>query len=361
MLVRSSLYQESLDKTNELARRCNQQEQALARADQRIAELEAQLANQSEAETDLDVMRLAVDGMAPLGSIRERIASMANNLLTQRDVILNSATLYDQSSANMRTLTEGLGNVSTEVSVTHQGISQLRGAAEEITQFVGIINNISEQTNLLALNAAIEAARAGEQGRGFAVVADEVRTLAKRASEASAEIAKLVSEIDRSTQAADESISTTFNNCETMLENATQTSDSLDKLIDFSRSMHETITRQAMASFMETVKLDHMAWKQDVYQRWLNHQGASGEAVDHHQGRLGHWFYQGDGTGRYQGLPSYTALEKPHAAVHQNGLQALDALAAGSLDNSIDALGQMEQASDQTISVLSRLGQEIGK
>lgn len=137
--------------------------------------------------------------------------------------------------------------------------------------------------------------------------------------------------------------------------------ESLDDLIDFSRSMYETITQEAMASFMETVKLDHMAWKQDVYQRWLSHQGPNGEVADHHQCRLGHWYYQGDGAANYRHLPSFTSLEQPHAAVHQGGLQALEALAAGSLDNSIDALGQMEQASDQTITLLSRLRQEIGQ
>ncbi|WP_230079469.1 methyl-accepting chemotaxis protein [Vibrio cholerae] len=108
------------------------------------------------------------------------------------EIALQTFNIAEQGKNHIESSLYLASEISETVLTTNQVIQRLSDQAKEISSMVNIIRSVAEQTNLLALNAAIEAARAGEAGRGFAVVADEVRSLASRTSSATDEISSVV-------------------------------------------------------------------------------------------------------------------------------------------------------------------------
>ncbi|WP_010225653.1 methyl-accepting chemotaxis protein [Pseudomonas donghuensis] len=130
------------------------------------------------------------------------VEEVARNAVSTSQAASASNELAEQSRRQVSDNLDGTQAMAREVQTSSAHLEQLAGQIRDIGQVLEVIRSVSEQTNLLALNAAIEAARAGEAGRGFAVVADEVRTLAYRTQQSTQEIEQMIGRVQHGTEAA---------------------------------------------------------------------------------------------------------------------------------------------------------------
>lgn len=143
---------------------------------------------------------------------------------------------------------KGMNRISKVVQKSASTVKQLGKSSEQIGEIIQVIDDIADQTNLLALNAAIEAARAGEQGRGFAVVADEVRKLAERTTKATKEIATMITQIQNETRDAVLSMDEGTNEVNKGIELADRAGSSLNEIINGAGNVVGIISQVAAAS-----------------------------------------------------------------------------------------------------------------
>ncbi|NUN70992.1 MAG: methyl-accepting chemotaxis protein, partial [Bacteroidetes bacterium] len=143
---------------------------------------------------------------------------------------------------------DGMKRIAEVVLRSAATVNELGRSSEQIGEIIAVIDDIADQTNLLALNAAIEAARAGEQGRGFAVVADEVRKLAERTTKATKEIAAMIKRIQNDTTGAVESMELGTREVNSGIALADKAGASLKEIVTISQTVTDMITQIASAS-----------------------------------------------------------------------------------------------------------------
>jgi methyl-accepting chemotaxis protein len=186
--------------------------------------------------------REIVSAVDHLSATVSDIADTARNVA---DSAQNALSVANAGQSVVQESISGMGEIEQSVSRASGQIHQLGQRSEEIGAIIATIRGIAEQTNLLALNAAIEAARAGEQGRGFAVVADEVRKLAEKTGSATEEISQMISGIQEQVQHTVVSMETSQSQVQAGVERAQKAGASLNEILERVRDVSSMMDRIA--------------------------------------------------------------------------------------------------------------------
>jgi methyl-accepting chemotaxis protein len=256
------------DELGDIATRLNKMlcafKQAIIAIDQGSSKLAASSAQSSQAtlnnQTHLEIQQSETVLVAT--AIEEMSA-------TVQEVALNSAQSAEAALAVDKVACQGVEQInqtrdemavlSNEMAKANQLIEQLQQSSSNITSVVDVIKSVAEQTNLLALNAAIEAARAGEQGRGFAVVADEVRTLAQRTQESTSEIESMVGKFQYDAEQVSKSIGQCVTNVDNSVEQTTLLENELQALLQAASAISDMSSQIAVATEEQVAVAGEMA------------------------------------------------------------------------------------------------------
>ncbi len=318
----------------------------------------------------------------------------------------------ERGSADLRYAGERMQRINSAIDDTSRRIGTIEELSERISGISTGIKKIASQTNMLAINAAVEAARAGDAGRGFAVVAAEVKALSDRTASATHEISEIilklhsgltsmVSSMDESRRCAAEGTQSleslqaslgsagelihdaidnvdriavalveqragadgVANGIGAVAESTAKSTDEMGRLVDVLGAAHKALDGQLVmlaenevpGKVVKLAQSDHAIWKKRLANMIVGRDTLRlNELADHRSCRLGKW-YQGERSGSFASDADFVSLDAPHCSVHQHGIEAVRLYNSGDIAGALDELTYVESASQQVLDKLRRL------